>query len=90
MLGDALYFDAAASPAVYVAVPFLINVASNFTFSVWVIPTTTVVANTQANSSTVGTSGQHYVIDPPFEGGTGLSAHAGAGLSVGTNGVFVV
>ena len=66
----------------------------NFSFECWVNPTGTIVLASQATSGTQGTSGERYVLYPTWGGSnnsiTGPSnPDAGAGLSVGTNGIAV-
>ena len=90
-LGDAMYFDPAASIIVYVNLPAFSTLKSTFTFSLWVIPLQTVTVAAEANSGASGTVGQHYVIDAQHGGALyGDASSAGVGLSLGTNGVFVV
>jgi hypothetical protein len=54
----------------------------------WAKPSNTITVQTQNNGSTVatGASGQRYVLFPQFIDGAG---NAGAGISLGTNGVGV-
>ena len=58
----------------------------NFTMMAWVKVTSgyTITLPSQSSSGTNGTSGQHYLFGANHE-----SSNAGAGLSVGTNGIFV-
>ena len=59
----------------------------NFTMMAWVKVTsdyTITLPSSQSSSGTNGTSGQHYLFGANHE-----SSNAGAGLSVGTNGIFV-
>ena len=61
--------------------------ADSFTMMAWVKVTsgsTIDLSFSQSSSGTNGTSGQHYVFGANQEG-----SNAGAGLSVGTNGIFV-
>jgi len=58
-----------------------------FSFGGWVKTESTIDIESESNevTDTAGTSGQHYVFYPPHGGGS----NAGAGLSVGTNGIQV-
>lgn len=56
----------------------------SFTIELWCMPTLTHQIDTESSSGTGGTSGQRYVFEPLFMG-----SYAGAGVSVGTNGVSV-
>ena len=60
--------------------------SDNFTMMAWVNPTDSITLKSQSNSGTNSTSGQHYVFGAPHGESTGS---AGAGLSVGTNGILV-
>jgi len=60
------------------------SVANNFTMEFWVKPGSTITQVTPATSGNSGTSGQRYAIMPYRSG-----ANAGAGVSVGKNGVAV-
>ncbi|MFA6290505.1 MAG: MBG domain-containing protein, partial [Victivallales bacterium] len=57
--------------------------SNNFSFGAWVKVDKTITIRTEATSG-IYYDGQNYVFDPPQEG-----ANAGAGLSVGTNGIQV-
>lgn len=57
---------------------------NSFTMEAWVRPTAAHEIDVQATSGTAGTSGQRYLFVPEQMG-----AAAGAGVSVGTNGVSV-
>ena len=57
----------------------------NFTIEVWCIPTSTIANITEATTGTAGTSGQRYITEPFL----GVSTTAGAGVSIGTNGITV-
>jgi hypothetical protein len=63
----------------------LVTAAVNsFTMEFWVKPTATRATTTQSNTGTVGTSAQRYAIYPSHG-----NADAGAGVSVGTDGISV-
>lgn len=62
-------------------------VTDNFTMEMWVNPTGTHTVRTQATTGITGTSGQRYACYPQHGGAT--PGIAGAGVSVGTNGVQV-
>lgn len=57
---------------------------NDFTMEAWVKPTATHEIDAEANNTTTGTSGQRYLF-----GADHRIANAGAGVSVGTNGVSV-
>ncbi|KKK90929.1 hypothetical protein LCGC14_2718070, partial [marine sediment metagenome] len=61
----------------------------SFTMAFWAKPTATRAATTEANSGISGTSNQRYAIYPVHGDVQYGSGHAGAGVSVGTNGVSV-
>jgi hypothetical protein len=61
------------------------NLANTFTIEFWAYPTTALAITTEANSGISGTSSQRYAIFP-YQGG---GQNAGAGVSVGTNGISV-
>lgn len=60
------------------------SVPNNFTMEFWVKPGSTITPVTPATNGTSGTNGQRYAI-MPYQSG----ANAGAGVSVGKNGVAV-
>lgn len=67
---------------------------NSFTFECWVNPTATIVLAPEATSGTQGTSGERYVLYPTWGGSNNSitgpgNPDAGAGLSVGTNGIAV-
>ncbi|MBA4388578.1 MAG: hypothetical protein C0404_11390 [Verrucomicrobia bacterium] len=64
------------------------TVSGAFTMSMWVNPAAGRTVTTESISGTAGTSGQRYAIYPT-QGDTYGTGHAGAGISVGTNGVSV-
>ncbi|SJZ82152.1 repeat domain (List_Bact_rpt) [Trichlorobacter thiogenes] len=61
---------------------------SSFTMEFWAKPTATItnLAASQTTSGYAGASGQRYAIFPEMQGST---TEAGAGVSVGTNGIMV-
>ena len=59
----------------------------NFTMMAWVKTSTAITLHSESNTGTSGTSGQRYVFYPAH-GGEGCP-WAGAGISVGTNGIIV-
>jgi RHS repeat-associated protein len=61
------------------------NLTNNFTVSFWAQPNTTDQIDSESTSGTGGVSGQRYAIWPLWH----TNGHAGAGISVGTNGVSV-
>jgi subtilase family serine protease len=61
------------------------NLANTFTIEFWAYPTAALAITTEANSGISGTISQRYAIFP-YQGG---GQNAGAGVSVGTNGISV-
>jgi RHS repeat-associated protein len=61
------------------------DVTNNFTISFWAQPTTTHQIDSESTSGFGGTSGQRYMLWPFWNN----NGHAGAGVSVGSNGVSV-
>ncbi len=61
------------------------NVRSSYTMEFWAWPTATRASTPEARSGTAGTSDQRYAIFPQY----GVPELAGAGVSVGINGVSV-
>jgi len=61
-------------------------IADTFTISCWVDPRAERASTQEANSGVVGVSGQQYALFPKH---LGSGEDAGAGISVGTNGVSV-
>jgi len=58
---------------------------NNFSLELWCKPTSTITNATEATSGFGAISGQRFAIEPYF----GSSTDAGAGVSVGTNGIVV-
>jgi hypothetical protein len=59
---------------------------NNFSIELWCKPTSTITNATEATSGFGALSGQRFATEPYF----GESTDAGAGVSVGTNGIVVV
>ena len=85
--------NTATSP--YISAPVLPAFYDNFTIECWVNPTSTIAIPSARNTGTDGiATNAHYVLFPTW-GGTStnnsgaVATGAGAGLSVGTNGVVV-
>ncbi|MBL8026978.1 MAG: chitobiase/beta-hexosaminidase C-terminal domain-containing protein [Fibrobacteres bacterium] len=76
------------SGAVSFAPASLSNITNNFTIAFWAFPSATRNVTTQANGGASGTSDQRYAFFPT-QGGIYGTNHAGAGISVGTNGISV-
>lgn len=70
---------------------FDFNVSNNFTVDFWVKPEKTITLPAQSNSGIAGSTGQSYSLFPTLVGAYGVAdaTHAGAGISVGTNGICV-
>jgi subtilase family serine protease len=85
VVGQAFGFDGVDD---YVSTPpeALYSIHDNFTMEFWVCPTAGRTTTPEASSGISGTGGQRYAIAPGHVGG---SAGAGAGVSVGTNGISV-
>ena len=64
----------------------LTTVSNTFTYEFWAYPEKGITLYAEATSGTVGTSGEAYAVYPHSGGDSGS---AGAGVSVGTNGVSV-
>lgn len=63
---------------------------NNFTMEVWVNPTATITLHSQSTSGTTGTGGTNGFVIFPAQGTANFGTNtAGAGFSVGTNGVCV-
>jgi N-acetylneuraminic acid mutarotase len=84
-VGQAFSFDGVNDYVSVVPYWFSNNIANNFTIEFWVYPTAGRNSTTESTSGTLGISAQRYAI-MPFWGGT---QKAGAGVSVGTNGVSI-
>jgi len=65
------------------------GVTNNFTMELWARPQTTHGIDAESTSGTEGTSGQRYAIGAAHGDNTWGSGHAGAGVSIGTNGISV-
>jgi len=90
VLGAAMQFDGLHAD-VAVGWGKFPQVTNNFTIELWADPATNRVVTTESISGGGGTSGQRYAVFP--EQGSiayGSSNYAGAGLSIGTNGVSVM
>jgi len=85
--GKALSFDG-EDDYVSVTTP-LTNVENTFTMELWVYPLTTHEIDTESTGGYPGTTGQKYAIYPPQGYQVWGSGHAGAGISIGTNGISV-
>lgn len=64
-------------------------ITNDFTIAFWVNPTTTHQIDGQSTGGTGGTGGQRYALYPAQGTDAWGAGHAGAGVSVGTNGVSV-
>ena len=65
---------------------YLPTVTNNFTIELWAYPTASRNSTPEQNTYIIGQSGQRYAIWPHH---TGSTTDAGAGISIGTNGVSV-
>ncbi|MGM0876123.1 MAG: glycosyltransferase family protein [Bacillota bacterium] len=66
--------------------PIIGNICNSFTYEFWVKPTAALKLDRETLNGTSGLSGQRYVIGP---GHGKTNKNAGAGVSVGTNGISV-
>ncbi len=66
-------------------VPVLTNILNSYTMEFWAKPAATRQTTSESTSGTGGTAGQRYAIFP----NNGRFGAAGAGVSVGTNGISV-
>jgi len=65
------------------------GITNNFTIFLVARPTTTHEIDTQSDASTTGTSGQKYILGAQHGAQYGSTEIAGAGISLGTNGISV-
>ena len=65
------------------------NIQDTFTMEFWVNPTATRASTLQTNSGIYGIGSQRYAIAPQHGSYSIGDGHAGAGVSVGTNGISV-
>ncbi|MFH1722987.1 MAG: LamG-like jellyroll fold domain-containing protein [Elusimicrobiota bacterium] len=82
-IGKSLRFDGSDDRATTMGL--LTTAPNSFTIELWASPSTSRDPTSEANSGISGTGGQRYAIGP----GHGGSQDAGAGISVGTNGIAV-
>jgi len=89
--GGILTFSAAAADYVYMYTGGTgpIIATDNFTIDIWCKPTGTITNATEASSGFGAISGQRFVTEPVFASGPTSGTSAGAGVSVGTNGIVV-
>jgi hypothetical protein len=81
-IGTALSFDGVDD---MVSTNGIANVTNNFTLAFWALPTASHEIDPESTTIISGTSGQRYAFWPTWYD----TGHAGAGVSVGTNGVSV-
>ena len=81
----ALDFNGSSSLVNVASAPQLTSVSNNFTLSFWANPRATHQIDPETTSGFGGTSGQRYAVGPKWYG----NGDAGAGMSVGTNGISV-
>ena len=84
-VGHAFSFDG-VSGLITNVMPGLTYIRSNYTMEFWAWPTAARASTGEATSGITGNSNQRYAI---FPNNSGYSGFAGAGVSVGTNGVSV-
>jgi hypothetical protein len=82
-------FNGTSPTRIKAATNYADGIANDFTMAFWVNPSVTHQLDTQSASGTAGTSGQHYVVYPAQGTDAWGGGHAGAGVSVGTNGISV-
>jgi len=88
-LAGALSFDGLDDSLIVWANASLTGVTNTFTTAMWVNPQAAHEIDSEMTTGFSGTSGQRYAIGPHHGANYGESGHAGAGISVGTNGVSV-
>jgi len=88
-VGAAFAFDGANDIA-YVTASAFASVSNDFTMEMWVFPTANrgVVSETISAQTGIGTD-QRYAVFPSHGDNSFGSGHAGAGISIGTNGITV-
>lgn len=82
-------FNGVSPTRIKAASNFVDSLTNDFTISFWVNPATTHQIDAQSGSGTAGTGGQRYALYPAQGTDAWGPGHAGAGVSVGTNGVTV-
>lgn len=85
VMGGALRFDGTTNQVVSKPGAFA-GISNTFTMALWAYPTAARLSAPEANEGVSGTREQRYAMHPIPEGPYG---HAGAGISIGTNGVSV-
>ncbi|MDB6124647.1 MAG: Immunoglobulin I-set domain protein [Pedosphaera sp.] len=65
------------------------SLTNTFTMQLWVNPSTSRATTAEATSGVTGLTGQRYAISPKHGGATYGTNHAGAGISIGINGVSI-
>lgn len=86
--GSGLAFNGLSS-LVAVKDSLFLPITDNFTVSLWVNPSATRPSTAESNSGTAGVSSQRYALFPAMGDAAFGMGHAGAGLSVGVNGISV-
>src|SRR4030095_13476416 len=86
--GFALSFDGTNDFVRSSANPFG-GVTNTFTLEAWVRPAAARATTAEANTGTSGLTAQRYAVFPDQGDATYGAGHAGAGLSIGTNGISV-
>jgi len=84
VVGQAFSFNG-VNQWIYTPTRGLTNVTNNFTMEFWANPTASLIITPETNSGASGTGGQRYVLFPDQSS----DASAGAGISVGSNGISV-
>jgi hypothetical protein len=87
-IGTALSFDGTNDFVLPSANPFA-NVTNTFTIEAWVKPAAARAVTTETNTGISGTTSQRYAVFPDQGDAAYGAGHAGAGVSVGTNGISV-
>jgi YD repeat-containing protein len=82
----ALNFNGTSGSVSVASTTALTSVSNNFTISFWANPRSTHEIDPEGTTGVAGVGGQRYAFGPS---NTGNSGEAGAGVSVGTNGVSV-
>lgn len=82
-------FNGVSPTRIKEATSFADGITNDFTIAFWVNPTTTHQIDAQSTGGTSGTGGQRYALYPAQGTAAWGAGYAGAGVSVGTNGVSV-
>lgn len=77
--------DLAVGYSDFLTDPSYTGLRRNWTLEIWARPNSTITVQSESTTGTAGLSGQKYLAYPPFRS----DPDAGAGISLGTNGISV-